>query len=436
MRWLVVQEFQGSVTFVKAPQASEENESSGIEATVKSIIADVARRGDEAVRRYSKTFDGVDLVELEISKAETERAIADLDKEAREGLDFAIDRVRAFAAAQRDTILPLDVEISPGVHLGHRIIPIARVGAYVPGGRYPLLSAPVMTIVPAKVAGCDEVIACLPPKAHPAMIAGCALSGADRIFRVGGAQAIAAMAFGTETIPQVDKIFGPGNAYVNEAKRQVFGPVGIDQLAGPSEIFVVADETGDAEMIAVDLLAQAEHDVRTRVGLITTDETLARKTLATITEFLHHLPTAQVAAPAWRDFGQIVLCPDEATMIAYSDHIAAEHLQVHTRDPKATAGKLRNYGSLFIGTNASVVYSDKCAGTNHTLPTMAAGRYTGGLWVGSYLKTCTHQWLDESGVEAIAPFAVRQSGREGLEGHRRAALMRLDRQRVLGDYGG
>ena len=431
-----MQEFQGSVTFVKAPEASEESKGSDIEATVKSIIADVARRGDEAVRHYSKAFDGVDLAELEISKAETERAIADLDKEAREGLDFAIDRVRAFAAAQRATLLPLDVEISPGVHLGHRIIPVARVGAYVPGGRYPLLSAPVMTIVPAKVAGCDEVIACLPPKAHPAMIAGCALSGADRIFRVGGAQAIAAMAFGTETIPQVDKIFGPGNAYVNEAKRQVFGPVGIDQLAGPSEIFIVADETGDAEMIAVDLLAQAEHDVRTRVGLITTDEALARKTLETITEFLRHLPTAQVAAPAWRDFGQIVLCPDEATMIAYSDHIAAEHLQVHTRDPQATAGKLRNYGSLFIGTNASVVYSDKCAGTNHTLPTMAAGRYTGGLWVGSYLKTCTHQWLDESGVEAIAPFAVRQSGREGLEGHRRAALMRLDRQRVLGDYGG
>jgi histidinol dehydrogenase/sulfopropanediol 3-dehydrogenase len=431
-----VREFKGSIRFVKAPQASEEGESSSIEAAVKAIIADVCRRGDEAIRHYSKTFDGVDLSEFEINKSEKKRAIADLGKEAREGLDFAIDRVRAFARAQRETLLPLDVEISPGVHLGHRIIPIARVGAYVPGGRYPLLSAPVMTIVPARVAGCEEVIACLPPKAHPAMIAGCALSGADRIFRVGGAQAIAAMAFGTETMPQVDKIFGPGNAYVNEAKRQVFGPVGIDQLAGPSEIFVVADETGDAQMIAVDLLAQAEHDVRTRVGLITTDEALAEKTLEAVTEFLHHLPTAQVAAPAWRDFGQIVLCPDEATMIAYSDHIAAEHLQVHTRDPKATAEKLRNYGSLFIGTNASVVYSDKCAGTNHTLPTMAAGRYTGGLWVGSYLKTCTYQWLDESGVEAIAPFAVRQSGREGLEGHRRAALFRLDRKRVLKEYAG
>ena len=386
------------------------------------------------MRHYSWKFDGVEITELEVSEDERNQAIAALDRQAREDMEFAIGRVRRFAEAQRETLLPLEIEISPGVHLGHRIVPIARVGAYVPGGRYPLLSAPVMTLVPAKVAGCGEVLACLPPKADPAMIACCALSGADRIFKVGGAQAIAAMAFGTKTIPQVDKIFGPGNAYVNEAKRQVFGPVGIDQLAGPSEIFIVADETGEAEVIAVDLLAQAEHDVRTRVGLITTDERLARNTLEKISSFLHHLPTAQVAAPAWRDFGQIVLCADEATMIAYSDHIAAEHLQVHTRDPHATAQKLRNYGSLFIGTNASVVYSDKCAGTNHTLPTMAAGRYTGGLWVGSYLKTCTHQWLDQPGVDEIAPVAARQSGREGLEGHRRAAMLRLDRKRVLREY--
>jgi sulfopropanediol 3-dehydrogenase len=244
------------------------------------------------------------------------------------------------------------------------------------------------------------------------------------------------MAFGTETIPAVDKIFGPGNAYVNEAKRQVFGPVGIDQLAGPSEIFVVADETGDPEMIAADLLAQAEHDVRTRVGLITTDEDLARRTAEVILRFLDHLPTAQVAAPAWRAFGQIALCAGEDAMIAYSDYIAAEHLQVHTRDPHATARKLRNYGSLFIGTNSSVVYSDKCSGTNHTLPTMGAGRYTGGLWVGSYLKVCTHQWLEERGVAVVAPPAIRQSTSEGLEGHRRAAALRLDRAAVMRAYSG
>nr|MCC5640965.1 histidinol dehydrogenase [Nostoc sp. CHAB 5844] len=345
------------------------------------------------------------------------------------------ERVRSFAQAQRDTILPLDVEPLPGLHLGHRIIPIARVGAYVPGGRYPLLSAPIMTIVPAKVAGCDEVIACLPPGAHQAMIAGCHLSGADRIFRVGGAQAIAAMAFGTESIPAVDKIVGPGNAYVNEAKRQVFGLVGIDQLAGPSEIFIVADETGDAVTIAVDLLAQAEHDVRTRVGLITTDRALAEATLAEVERQLGNLSTAGVAAEAWRDYGEIVLCADEAAMLAYSDHIAAEHLEVHTSDAQATAGKLRNYGSIFIGVAASVVYSDKCCGTNHTLPTMAAGRYTGGLWVGSYLKTCTHQWLDERGVAAVAPPAMRQSASEGLEGHRRAAALRLAPAQLLQEIG-
>jgi sulfopropanediol 3-dehydrogenase len=257
------------------------------------------------------------------------------------------------------------------------------------------------------------------------MIAGCHLAGADRIFRVGGAQAIAAMAFGTESVPAVDKIVGPGNAYVNEAKRQVFGTVGIDQLAGPSEIFVAADETGDPELIATDLLAQAEHDVRTRVGLITTSRRLGAATLAEVHRQLQDLPTAPVAGPAWRDYGEIVVCEDEETMIAYSDFIAAEHLQVHTSDPHATARKLRNYGSLFIGPLASVVYSDKCCGTNHTLPTMGAGRYTGGLWVGSYVKICTHQWLDERGVAAVAPPATRQSESEGLEGHRRAAAMRM-----------
>ena len=310
------------------------------------------------------------------------------------------------------------------------MIPVQTVGCYVPGGRYPLLSAPVMTIVPAKVAGVDNVIACLPPGAHPAMIAGCHLSGADRIFRIGGAQAIAAMAFGTETVPKVDKIVGPGNAFVNEAKRQVFGTVGIDQLAGPSEIYILADHTGDAETIATDLLAQAEHDVRTRVGLITTDAALARAVEDEVTTQLTVLATAETAAQAWRDYGEITVCENEAALIAYSDHIVAEHLQLHTADPHALAAKLRNYGSLFIGELASVVYSDKCCGTNHTLPTMAAGRYTGGLWVGAYLKWATHQWLTPEGVRAVAPAAVRQSTSEGLDGHRRAAQLRLERLQV------
>ena len=427
---LLSHELAARIHHLKAPSPAAVADTGEIERTVKRVLAGVREHGDEALHEYTRAFDRTEVAHFEVPRAEREAAVAALDLQTAADTRFAIERVRAFAEAQLATMLPLEVEPLPGLHLGHRVIPIARIGAYVPGGRYPLLSAPVMTIVPAKVAGCDEVIACLPPNAHQAMIAGCHLSGADRIFRVGGAQAIAAMAYGTETIPAVDKIVGPGNAYVNEAKRQVFGSVGIDQLAGPSEIFIVADSSGDAGMIATDLLAQAEHDVRTRVGLITTDPKLAQDTLAEVDRQLAELPTSNVAAPAWRDFGQIVVCDDESAMLGYSDFIAAEHLQVHTVNPHATAQNLRNYGSLFIGTMASVVYSDKCCGTNHTLPTMGAGRYTGGLWVGSYVKVCTHQWLERSGVEAVAPPAIRQSASEGLEGHRRAAALRMERMQL------
>ena len=416
---------KGKFTQIKQPTRDAVSDTAPVEKTVKDIISNVRERGDAAVREYSLRFDKADLENFEVTADQIQRAVADLDPQTREDTEFAIANVRKFAEAQLKTMLPLEVETLPGVHLGHRVIPIEIVGCYVPGGRYPLLSAPVMTIVPARVAGCDQVIACLPPNAHPAMIAGCHLAGADRIFRVGGAQAIAAMAYGTETIPAVDKIVGPGNAFVNEAKRQVFGQVGIDQLAGPSEIFIVADETGKADMIATDMLAQAEHDVRTRVGLVTTDRKLAEAVLAEVERQLEELPTANVAGAAWKDYGEITVAEDEPAMLAYSDYIATEHLQVHTRDPQATAKKLRNYGSLFIGELASVVYSDKCSGTNHTLPTMAAGRYTGGLWVGSYVKVATHQWLEEKGVAAVAPAAVRQSATEQLEGHRRAAALRL-----------
>jgi sulfopropanediol 3-dehydrogenase len=420
-----------NVRFIKAPTINQSDDNKSVAALVAEVLADVRKRGDAAIRDYALRFDKSELTEFEVNAKDREAALNMLDPQTRKDTEFAIDNVRNFARAQLATILPLEVETLPGVHLGHRVIPIERAGCYVPGGRYPLLSAPVMTIVPAKVAGVDEIVACLPPNAHPAMIAGCHLSGADRIFRIGGAQAIAAMAFGTETVPAVTKIVGPGNAFVNEAKRQVFGPVGIDQLAGPSEIFVLADATGDAEMIATDLLAQAEHDVRTRVGLITTDTTLAEATLVEINRQLLGLSTANVAAQAWKDYGEITVCADEATMIKYSDFIAAEHLQIHTADPHATAAKVRNYGSLFIGELASVVYSDKCCGTNHTLPTMGAGKYTGGLWVGAYVKIATHQWIDERGVKALAPAATRQSASEGLEGHRRAAQLRLDRMQSV-----
>lgn len=418
------------VTYVKAPERSSVSDNAPVETLVSEIIANVRAYGDAAVRDYSLKFDKAELEVFEVTDEEREAALAELDPQTRKDTEFAIDNVRKFAEAQLATILPLEVETLPGVHMGHRVIPIERVGCYVPGGRYPLLSAPIMTIVPAKVAGVDEIVACLPPNAHRAMIAGCHLSGADRIFRIGGAQAIAAMAYGTESVPAVNKIVGPGNAFVNEAKRQVFGPVGIDQLAGPSEIFVVADATGDAEMIATDLLAQAEHDIRTRVGLITTDKALADAVQKEVEVQLETLSTANTAREAWIIYGEITVCENEAAMIAYSDLIAAEHLQVHTADARAFAKKLRNYGSLFIGELASVVYSDKCSGTNHTLPTMGAGRYTGGLWVGAYVKIATHQWLDERGVSQVAPPAARQSASEGLEGHRRAAQLRLDRMQA------
>ncbi len=419
--------FAGRAAYAKAPTRDSVTDTGEVADLVTGILKDVRARGDAAVRELSQRFDKSSLERFEVSADERRAVVAELDPQTRADTEFAIDNVRRFALAQLDTIRPLEIESLPGLHLGHRVIPIERVGAYVPGGRFPLLSAPIMTIVPGKVAGCDEVIACLPPNAHRAMIAGCHLAGADRIFRIGGAQAIAAMAYGTESVPRVDKIMGPGNAFVNEAKRQVFGPVGIDQLAGPSEIFVVADSTGDAELIATDLLGQAEHDVRTRVGLITTDRALAQATVAAVARQLKTLATAAVAGESWANYGEVVVCADEAAMIAYSDHIAAEHLQVHTADPHAFAKKLRNYGSLFIGVNASVVYSDKCVGTNHTLPTMGAGRYTGGLWVGSYVKIATFQWLDDAAVRAVAPPAIRQSGSEGLDGHQKAAAIRLNR---------
>ncbi len=419
--------FEGRAFYAKAPNRDSLVDTGSVAALVTDILNDVRRRGDAAIHEFSVRFDNCALERFEVSGDERRAAVTGLDQQTRADTEFAIENVRRFALAQFNTIQPLNIESLPGLHLGHRIIPIERVGAYVPGGRFPLLSAPIMTIVPGRVAGCEEIIACLPPNAHPAMIAGCHLSGADRIFRIGGAQAIAAMAFGTQSVPQVNKIVGPGNAFVNEAKRQVFGPVGIDQLAGPSEIFVVADGTGDPELIATDLLGQAEHDVRTRVGLITTDRALAYATVAQVARQLDSLATVKVARESWTNYGEVVVCTDEAAMIAYSDHIAAEHLQVHTADPHTFSEKLRNYGSLFIGVNASVVYSDKCVGTNHTLPTMGAGRYTGGLWVGSYVKIATFQWLEDSAVAQVAPPAIRQSGSEGLDGHQKAAAIRLKR---------
>lgn len=418
------------VSWIKRPQGQDAQADRSLTEKVSAIIERVKTEGDTALRAFSQQFDRVVPAQFEVSEQEIAEALEGMDAQTRRDSEFAINQVRRFAQAQLATMLPLEVETLPGVHLGHRIIPVQTVGCYVPGGRYPILSAPVMSIVPATVAGCEQIIACLPPGAHPAMIAVCHLAGAHRIFKVGGAQAIAAMAWGTESIPSVDKIVGPGNAFVNEAKRQVFGRVGIDALAGPSEIFTIADDSADPRILAADMLAQAEHDIHTRVGLATTSRDIAERTLAEVERQLATLPTAATAGEAWRRQGEIVLCEDEAQLIAFGDHMATEHLQVHTRDPHATAAKIRNYGSLFIGQNASVVFSDKCCGTNHTLPTMAAARYTGGLWVGAYVKICTHQWIDEQGIPAIAEPAIRQSRTEGMQGHRRAAEIRLRPQDI------
>ncbi|HCA7804794.1 histidinol dehydrogenase [Enterobacter hormaechei] len=418
------------VSWIKRPQGQDAQADRSLTEKVSAIIERVKTEGDTALRAFSQQFDKVVPAQFEMSEQEIAEALEGMDAQTRRDSEFAINQVRRFAQAQLATMQPLEVETLPGVHLGHRIIPVQTVGCYVPGGRYPILSAPVMSIVPATVAGCEQIIACLPPGAHPAMIAVCHLAGAHRIFKVGGAQAIAAMAWGTESIPSVDKIVGPGNAFVNEAKRQVFGRVGIDALAGPSEIFTIADDSADPRILAADMLAQAEHDIHTRVGLATTSRDIAERTLAEVERQLASLPTAATAGEAWRWQGEIVLCEDEAQLIAFADHMATEHLQVHTRDPHATAAKIRNYGSLFIGQNASVVFSDKCCGTNHTLPTMAAARYTGGLWVGAYVKICTHQWIDEQGIPAIAEPAIRQSRTEGMQGHRRAAEIRLRPQDI------
>ncbi|MDU5783289.1 MAG: histidinol dehydrogenase [Pantoea sp.] len=418
------------VIWIKRPQGQDAEADRSLTEKVSAIIERVKSEGDAALRAYSQQFDKVVPAQFEVSEQEIAEAVKGMDAQTRRDSEFAINQVRRFAQAQLATLQPLEVETLPGVHLGHRIIPVQTVGCYVPGGRYPILSAPVMSIVPATVAGCEQIIACLPPGAHPSMIAVCHLAGAHRIFKVGGAQAIAAMAWATESIPSVDKIVGPGNAFVNEAKRQAFGKVGIDALAGPSEIFTLADDSADPRILAADMLAQAEHDVHTRVGLATTSRDIAERTLAEVERQLASLPTAATAGEAWRRQGEIVLCEDEDQLIAFADYMATEHLQVHTRDPHATAAKIRNYGSLFIGQNASVVFSDKCCGTNHTLPTMAAARYTGGLWVGAYIKICTHQWIDEQGIPAIAEPAIRQSRTEGMQGHRRAAEIRLRPQEI------
>ena len=400
------------------------------EAVVRQVIADVRSRGDEAIREYERRFSRSDRQDLRVGAEEIEATLAALDDETRALIDHVVERVTAFAEAQLACLSPLEREFGEGVVLGHRIMPVAAVGAYVPGGRFPLLSSAPMVIVPARVASVPRIVACTPAThhegIHPAVMYGLVRSGATKIYAIGGAQAIAAMAYGTESMEPVDMIAGPGNRFVAEAKRQVYGQVGIDLLAGPSEVLVLADDSADPQTVGADLLAQAEHDPLARAILVTTSEHLGGQVVHAVDALLSSLPSDSPARESWPNMGEIVVADSLAEAQAIANQYAPEHLHVETRAPRSVMEGLVNYGSLFLGTNSSVVFSDKVSGTNHTLPTRRAARYTGGLWVGSYVRILTHQEIRPEGMQPLARHAARQSEIEGLEGHRLSAAARLD----------
>ncbi|MFZ2008093.1 MAG: histidinol dehydrogenase, partial [Stellaceae bacterium] len=390
-------------------------------ATVEGIIADVRTRGDAAVREFSERFDKWSPPSFRLTMAQVKDLVAKVSPQTIDDIKFAQAQIRNFAEIQRAALKDVEVETLPGVVLGHRHIPVGKVGCYVPGGRYPMVASAHMSIVTAKVAGVGHITACTPPNQggpHPETIAAMHLGGADEICVLGGVQAVAAMGVGTETFQPVDMLVGPGNAYVAEAKRQLYGKVGIDLFAGPTEILVIADDTADAEMCATDLLGQAEHGPSSPAILLTTSEKLARDTIAEVARQLTILRTADVAGVAWRDYGEVILCADEDEMVAEADRIAAEHVEVLTREPRRYLDRLKNYGALFLGPETNVSYGDKVIGTNHTLPTKGAARYTGGLWVGKFMKTCTYQKVltDEASAK-IVEVCSRLCILEGFSAH-------------------
>jgi histidinol dehydrogenase/sulfopropanediol 3-dehydrogenase len=407
------------------PRAADQG---AVRATVAEILETVRRDGDRALAEYARKFDGFE-GPLRVGDKEIEEARRSLPREIIEGLDFAIERVTAFAEAQRATLGEFEREMIPGVFMGQRLVPVESAGAYVPAGRYPCLTSAVMSLAPAKVAGVKRLVACSSPgrdkRLNPAILYTMAKIGADEIYCLGGAQAIAAMAYGTETIAPVDLVVGPGNQYVTEAKRQVYGTVGLDFLAGPSECMVIADGTARADWVAADLLAQCEHDPNARGALVTTSEKLGKAVLAEIDRQLQTLVTREVAGRSWDVNGVVVVTPTLADAAAYANDYAPEHLEVHIEDPRALLPLLTSYGSLFLGEKAAEVFADKVAGTNHILPTLRGARRGGGLWVGTFLKTMTHQWVTDAGAERLARYSVRQSEFEGMDAHRRAALCRL-----------
>jgi sulfopropanediol 3-dehydrogenase len=405
-----------------------------VRETVEAILALVDKRKDDAIRELSEKFDKWSPVDFKLSPAEVERAIAQVRKRDLDDIKFAQAQVRNFAQKQKETMLPLEVETLPGVVLGHRHIPVNSIGCYVPGGRYPMVASAHMSIVTARVAGVKRIIACAPPYQggpHPAIVAAMHFGGADEIYVLGGVQAVAAMALGTETIKPVDMIVGPGNAYVAEAKRQLFGRVGIDLLAGPTETLIIADETVDGEICATDLLGQAEHGPTSPAVLITNSEKLARETMKEVERLLTILPSADLAGQAWKDYGEVIVCDSYDEMVREADCVASEHVQVMTRDPDYFLANMTNYGSLFLGPRTNVAYGDKVIGTNHTLPTKKAARYTGGLWVGKFLKTCTYQKvLTDEASAMIGEVCSRLCVLEHFLAHAEQANVRVRR------YGG
>ena len=406
-------------------------EDAQVRQTVEQILADIEARGDSAVQELAKKFDNWDQPVFRLSEEEVAAAVAELPEQTIADIKFAQEQIRNFAQVQHDSMQEVEVETLPGVVLGHKHIPVNSVGCYVPAGKYPMVASAHMSVVTAKVAGVQRIIACAPPyqgRPHPAIVTAMHLGGATEIYCLGGIQAVGAMALGTETIQSVDMLVGPGNAYVAEAKRQLFGRVGIDLFAGPTETLVIADDSCDAELCAVDLLGQAEHGLNSPAVLLTNSETLARETMSEVDRQLTILPTAETAGQAWRDYGQVIVCDTEEEMIVKADEIASEHVQVMTRSPQNFLEGMTNYGALFLGQETNVSYGDKVIGTNHTLPTKKAARYTGGLWVGKFLKTCTYQRvLTKEASVLIGEYCSRLCALENFAGHKEQADIRVRR---------
>ena len=402
-----------------------------VRQTVEGILKDIAARGDDAVREYSRKFDSWDPASFTLSQADIEAAVKKLSAREVEDIKFAQTQIRNFAQIQRDSMRDVEVETLPGVILGHKHIPVNAAGCYVPGGKYPLIASAHMSVLTAKVAGVKRIVSTAPPfegAPHPAIVAAMHFAGADQILVLGGVQAVAAMAIGTQSVKAVDMLVGPGNMFVAEAKRQLFGRVGIDLFAGPTETLIIADESVDGELCAVDLLGQAEHGPNSPAVLLTNSEKLAKDTLAEIERQLKILPTAKLAGQSWAEYGEVIVCDTYEEMLAKADELASEHVQVMTHDPDYFLNNMTNYGALFLGPRTNVAFGDKVIGTNHTLPTNKNARYTGGLWVGKFLKTCTYQKVmtDEASAR-VGEYCSRLCHMENFAGHGEQANIRVRR---------